>query len=98
MCIRDRDTPNDAKLYIWQLQKAGLFVSADIVETLEEFEHALGSSIYDIVLADYALPDFTGMDALASLQKMNKDIPFILVTGSMGEDVAVECMLSLIHI
>ena len=90
LCVED--TPNDAKLYIWQLQKAGLFVSADIVETLEEFEHALGSSIYDIVLADYALPDFTGMDALASLQKMNKDIPFILVTGSMGEDVAVECM------
>src|SRR5207245_11666873 len=46
----------------------------------------------DIVLADYNLSGWTGMDALAFLREKGKDIPFILVTGALGEEMAVECV------
>src|SRR5207245_8184066 len=52
----------------------------------------LGANTYDIILADYRLPNWTGMDALKLLRHLGQDIPFLLVTGTLGEEAAVECI------
>ena len=82
----------DADLILNQLEKAGFKVSADLVETAEEFSLRLGANTYDIILADYRLPNWTGMDALKLLRHLGQDIPFLLVTGTLGEEAAVECI------
>ena len=82
----------DADLILNQLEKAGFKVSADLVETAEEFSLRLGANTYDIILADYRLPNWTGMDALKLLRHLGQDIPFVLVTGTLGEEAAVECI------
>jgi two-component system, cell cycle sensor histidine kinase and response regulator CckA len=82
----------DAELSVIELESAGFDVRADIVGTREEYLAQLGRRAHDIVLADYRLPDWTGMDALAALQAYGWDIPFILVTGTLGEERAVECV------
>lgn len=86
------DSLPDAELSLRELRKAGFEVTADVVQTPEEFHERIHARSYDIVLADYNLPRWTGMDALKQLQEEGKDIPFILVTGSLGEETAVECI------
>jgi DNA-binding NtrC family response regulator len=86
------DKLNDAALEIWQLRKAGFLVSADVVDSLDRFEEAIQANRYDLVLADFKLSGFTGMDVLAKLKKRAADVPLIVVTGATGEDLAVDCM------
>jgi len=86
------DSIHDAKLAGRQLEQAGYELNIDVVSSPEEFDRALGSQPYDIVLADYRLPNWSGLDALEALQRQSKDIPFILVTGTLGEETAVECI------
>jgi PAS domain S-box-containing protein len=86
------DNIRDAKLCRTQLERAGFKVHADVVSTPDEFLNALRSDRYDMVLADYRLPGWSGLDALESLKKEGQEIPFILVTGTVGEQVAVECI------
>jgi len=62
------------------------------VQTAQEFVERLSAKAYDVVLADYRLPGWTGMDALELLRQQGKEIPFILVTGALGEEMAVECV------
>jgi two-component system, cell cycle sensor histidine kinase and response regulator CckA len=83
---------SDAELILQELRKAGFKFRADLVETPEEFSERLHAQNYDVVLSDYLLPQWTGMDALSQLQQMGKDIPFLLVTGALGEEAAVECV------
>ena len=80
------------KLCQQELKKAGFEVTEDVVQTPEEFAVLVGAKPYDVVLADYNLPQWTGMDALKLLQQEKLDIPFILVTGMLGEEAAVECI------
>ncbi len=82
----------DAELCLRELKKAGFEVSEDIVPTADEFAERVRSKPYDIVLADYRLPNWTGMEALEHLQRQGLDIPFILVTGTLGEEAAVDCI------
>ncbi len=82
----------DAELCLQELKKAGFNVRADLVQTPEEFTERLRSNAYDIVLADYRLPNWTGLEALALLRQLRKEIPFVLVTGTLGEEAAVECL------
>jgi two-component system cell cycle sensor histidine kinase/response regulator CckA len=82
----------DAELSIAELRRAGFTVNADVVPTRPEMETALAAGSYDVVLADYRLPGWTGMDALAVLREGGFDIPLILVTGTLGEERAVECL------
>ncbi|MFY9584380.1 MAG: PAS domain S-box protein [Candidatus Acidiferrales bacterium] len=83
---------SDAEPILQELRKAGFKFCADLVETAEEFSERLHAQNYDVVLSDYRLPQWTGMDALSQLQQMGKDIPFLLVTGTLGEEAAVECV------
>lgn len=85
------DSEPDHELALVHLQRAGLRVLARRVETHDEFERALAES-WDIVLSDYHLPGFSGLDALALLREHDAMLPFILVSGQIGEDTAVEAM------
>ena len=82
----------DAELNLHELERAGFQCEPQIVATREEFLEHFGRFPYDIVLADYRLPGWTGMDAFSMMRQAGHDVPFILVTGTLGEEVAVECI------
>ncbi|HEV2177660.1 MAG TPA: response regulator [Terriglobia bacterium] len=84
--------PADVELCVRELEKAGLSVAHDIVQTREAFLERVRSQHYDVVLADFNLPGWDGIDALACLKQEGLDTPFILVTGTLGEEAAVECI------
>ena len=84
------DVPADAELYLRVLQDAGYEVAADVVSTREEFSRKLESGSYDVVLSDHRMPSWSGTDALDALKRSTKDIPFLLVTGAIGEEAAAE--------
>jgi PAS domain S-box-containing protein len=86
------DSLPDAELEIRQLKKAGFEVSADVTDTRDGFIKLVRSKPYDVILADYALPQWTGIEALHVLRKEGLEIPFILVTGAVGDEVAADCM------
>ncbi len=85
------DSPVDAELLLYELQREQYEVQAMRVETEAEYLRALESHP-DIILADYTLPQFDALQALQRLQERALDIPFIVVTGSTSEEVAVACI------
>src|SRR5579863_10250766 len=82
----------DAELILRELERAGFQCKPQIVATRAEFLEHLDRFPFDIVLADYRLPGWTGMDAFSAMRQAGRDVPFILVTGILGEEVAVECI------
>ena len=78
-------------LAVAYLQRAGINADARRIETRAEFEVAL-TEPWDIVLSDYLLPGFGGLEALQMLRASGRQLPFILVSGQIGEDTAVEAM------
>jgi two-component system, cell cycle sensor histidine kinase and response regulator CckA len=82
----------DADLTLRELRRVGFRCKPRIVGTRPEFLECLARSPCDIVLADYRLSGWTGMDAFAALRQSGQEVPFILVTGALGEEVAVECI------
>ncbi|GMV44991.1 MAG: hypothetical protein AMXMBFR66_03890 [Pseudomonadota bacterium] len=85
------DSEPDHALALAHLQRSGLRLRARRVETRLEFERALAEP-WDLVLSDYHLPGFSGLEALALLREQSPLVPFILVSGQIGEDTAVEAM------
>ncbi len=85
------DNPADAELLIRELKRSGFDPDYRRVETEAEYLAALDPML-DVILSDYSLPQFTGLQALQLLQERDLDIPFILVSGTIGEDVAVSAM------
>lgn len=83
---------DDATLLIRQLARAGYAPEIERVATLDALRAALDRHPWDIVVADYSLPGFTGADALTLVRSRDVDTPFIFVSGSIGEDIAVEAM------
>ena len=86
------DNELDAELVVEALRKGGFSVSVALVQTEKDFERELRSHLPDVVLADYNLPQWKGMEALDVLQRENLDIPLILVSGALGDVMAVECI------
>lgn len=86
------DVPTDAELIERELRRAGLAFTSRRVDTEADFRAALDDFEPDVILADYSLPQFTAMEALRILRDQASDVPLILVTGSQGEEVAVECI------
>ncbi|MCX6285252.1 MAG: response regulator [Bacteroidetes bacterium] len=76
------------------LRKEGLNFDFLLVDEKEAFRKALTEFKPDLVITDYMMPDFTGMEALLLSLAVNPDIPVIILTGSISEEVAVECMRS----
>ena len=85
------DSPNDADLVLFELRRAGYTPAWKRVETESDFLAEL-KKLPDIVLSDYSLPQFSGLRAAELLQKSGLNIPFILISGTVGEDAAVEAM------
>lgn len=85
------DSPNDADLVLFELRRAGYTPAWKRVETESDFLAEL-KKLPDIVLSDYSLPQFSGLRAAELLQKSGLNIPFILLSGTVGEDAAVEAM------
>ncbi len=85
------DNHDDAELMVRELKKEGVVFKWKRVETEKEFKKAL-SEKPDIILADYKLPSFDGMTAIKLQQQIVPEIPLILVSGSIGEELAVECL------
>lgn len=86
------DSENDVKLLIRELQRGGYEVSHERVETAETMNRALDQQVWDIAFGDYSMPHFNGVAALKLLRERGLDIPFIFVSGTIGEDTAVEAM------
>jgi len=86
------DSDDDAYLVIRELQRAGYRPSCLRVETREVFLRALKDQVWDVVISDHTLPEYGGLEALADLAATGKDIPFILISGTIGEDVAVRAI------
>jgi signal transduction histidine kinase len=86
------DNALDAALVLRALFKDGFDVTADVVEDEVAFIQALRARPPEVVLADYNLPNWKGMDALKTLRSEGLDIPMILVSGTLGDVTAVECI------
>ena len=84
------DSPSDAELNLQALKRHGYNVRADIVSTLDEFIQRISKAVYDVVLSDFQLPGWTGLDVLEHLEKLQQSVPFILVTGALDETTAVD--------
>jgi len=91
------DSEDDTLLVIRVLQKDGYDPSYERVETAEDMREALERETWDIIIADYTLPHFSGLDALKLYKEKGLDIPFIVVSGTIGEEIAVAAMLSGAH-
>jgi two-component system sensor histidine kinase/response regulator len=87
------DVPTDAALAEFELQEAGLTFTSKRVMTEQEYIRELQSFSPDLILSDYDLPQYNGAYALAEARARCPDIPFILVTGAVGEDRAIEILV-----
>jgi signal transduction histidine kinase/CheY-like chemotaxis protein len=91
------DSEDDVLLLVWELKRGGYSLYYEAVDTRADMEAALHSGPWDIVISDYSMPDFGGLEALATLRAQALDVPFIIVSGNIGEDVAVEAMKAGAH-
>ncbi len=86
------DSPNDAELVAEALRRGGLAPAITRVDTPEALAAALDGGPWDVVLADYSMARLDGLTALAMVREKRLDLPFIIVSGSIGEETAVESM------
>lgn len=86
------DSEDDTLLLIRELKKGGFHVEYERVETAVAMEKALREKQWDIILCDYKMPKFNGPSAIGLLKETNIDIPIIIISGTIGEETAVECM------
>jgi len=86
------DSKEDALMVVCELRNGGYDVTWERVETTEAMRSALGRQPWDVVIADYKMPHFSGIAALELLQASGMDLPFIIVSGTIGEELAVAAM------
>ena len=86
------DDPDDATLIHRRLQAEGLSVAVRNVQDLDAFRSALAADDFDLVLSDFRLGTATGLDALEVRRQLRPDVPFIFVSGALGEERAVETL------
>jgi DNA-binding NtrC family response regulator len=84
------DNKSDAEFVQYELEKSGMIFTPLIVQTAETYENALDNFRPNIILSDYSLPSFDGISAFQMKQKKCPDIPFIIVSGVIGEENAVQ--------
>lgn len=86
------DVETDAELAVWELRRNGLACEALRVETESDYRRALREFAPHIVLCDFTLPRFDGSSALALAREIHPDMPFIFVSGTIGEEIAIESL------
>ena len=91
------DSEDDAQLMLREIRKGGYTVFSERVETQIDMEAALSRSTWDLILSDYSMPHFSAMAALATLKDSGQDIPFIVISGTIGEETAVTALKAGAH-
>ena len=86
------DQPADAELVTHELRKAGFEFTAKNVTSEKQFLAELRNARPELILADYSLPGYDGLSALAAAQKQCPETPFIFVSGTLGEEKAIETL------
>src|SRR5581483_2044697 len=86
------DSEDDAALVLAELKRAGYELLSERVYSAQALQDALSRREWDFVIADYSMPSFTGLEALKLVRGSGRDMPFIVVSGTIGEDVAVDAM------
>ncbi|HYL97991.1 MAG TPA: response regulator, partial [Blastocatellia bacterium] len=81
------DKESDVELCLQELKRMDFAVSSDWVQAPAEFGERLRTQSYDVIVCDYSMPDWTGMEALELLHQANQEIPFILATGILEEEM-----------
>jgi PAS domain S-box-containing protein len=87
------DDANDAQLLRLKLEEANIGCIITVVQTRDEFVNALEQTEFDLIVSDFTLPSFDGKSALEIARQKWPDIPFIFVSGTMGEEAAIESMV-----
>jgi hypothetical protein len=91
------DSEDDSRLLVRELERAGYAVEFARVETAAAMAHALETDAWDAVISDFSMPTFSAPAALAQLKASGLDLPFIIVSGTIGEEVAVAAMKAGAH-
>ncbi|ATB43521.1 hybrid sensor histidine kinase/response regulator [Cystobacter fuscus] len=91
------DLEDDALLVLRELRRGGYDITHTRVETAESFTQALDQGRWDAIIADYALPRFDALAAFRLVKQRGLDVPFLIVSGQMGEDTAVAAMKAGVH-
>jgi two-component system, NarL family, sensor histidine kinase UhpB len=86
------DNPLDAELILTALRRGGVVLEARQAASRQEFETALADGGWELVLADYSLPGFTGLEALAAVRAQDPLLPFVLISGTLGDERAIESL------
>jgi len=85
------DSTDDVALLVRELRRGGYVPEFAQVQTADDFEAALPRD-WQVIISDYTMPGFSGLDALSQLLRTGRDVPFILISGTVGEEVAVAAM------
>ncbi|MBS2025141.1 MAG: response regulator [Deltaproteobacteria bacterium] len=91
------DTADDAELLVRQLRRAGFDVKFQRVESATQLAAALSSGPFDVVISDYVLPGFSCAEAIRMVRKADPEVPFLVLSGTQGEETAVEVMRAGAH-
>lgn len=86
------DDPDFSELLRSLLEKEGIHAELSVVSTREAYEGALAAQKFDVVLADYLLPGYTGLEALQYFRQQCRDTPFLLISGTIGEQAAIDSL------
>jgi diguanylate cyclase (GGDEF)-like protein len=91
------DSEADAELLLLELKRGGFDIASLRVSTEAEVRHAFATETWDLVISDYSMPNFDGMRCLQICREFTLNVPFILMSGSVGEEIAVEAMKAGAH-
>ncbi len=91
------DNPDDVELVVAEIERHGYEVTHAVVQTARDMRAALSSQAFDLVISDYSLPMFSGLAALEILKETGIDVPFIMISGTIGEETAVDALKAGAH-
>jgi len=91
------NSEDDTQLILHELKGGGYEPNFERVDTREEMIEALNKQAWDIILCDYVMPNFSGLEAVKLLQGKELDIPFIVISGKIGEDIVAVTMKAGAH-
>ncbi len=91
--LHAEDNPTDAGLISATLKEAGLLCEVLVVKSRSEFERAVKNRKFDVILSDFSFPSFSGKEAFQIARECTPETPFVFVSGTLGEDAAIQCLI-----
>jgi PAS domain S-box-containing protein len=91
------DSDDDAQLMMREVRQGGYIVASERVDTKADMQAALQRRRWDVILSDYSMPRFSAMAALETLKASGQDIPFLVISGTIGEETAVTALKAGAH-